>query len=206
MLRFLFPILALAVLPAQSWAQRVELTPFVGYRFGGGFTDVTTSGSTTQRDIEIDEGLSLGIVLDISLSRLFQLELLFDRQASHLNRVDSDGDETPLTDGKVNYYHVGLLFQGKSTIQPFAAITTGATHFRTPEDTDDEWRSSLGIALGGKTRFNEWIGARLQARLVATYIGSDDELLCGTPDGCYTKLNETIMRQLDLSGGVIFHF
>jgi hypothetical protein len=150
--------------------------------------------------------LSFGLLVDVPLTETFQIEVLFDRQDSHLNQLENTGDETALFDTKVNYYHVGVLIHGRSAFHPFFAITTGTTHFQTPEDIDDEVRTSMGVAVGGKTRFNERIGARLQARFVGTYIGSNDQLLCGSPSGCYTKLNDTIMRQLDLSGGVTLHF
>jgi hypothetical protein len=150
--------------------------------------------------------MNFGLVVDVPLSETFQIEVLLDRQDSHLNRLENTGAETPLFDTKVNYYHVGFLVHGRGVLHPFFAITTGFTHFDTPDDVDDEMRTSMGLAVGGRTRFNERVGARLQVRFVGTYIGSNDQLLCGTPSGCYTKLNDTIMRQLDLSGGVVLHF
>ena len=202
----LFLLVAFSVLASGAWAQNVEITPFAGYRFGGGFTDLTTSGSSVRRNIAIDQGVSFCLVVDVPLSETFQFEFLFDRQDSQLVGLETSGTEDPLFDAKVNYYHAGFLIHGRSVFHPFFAITTGATHFQTPDEVDDEIRTSMGLAVGGKTRFNERIGARLQARFVGTYIGSNDQLLCGSPSGCYTKLNDTIMRQLDLSGGVIFHF
>jgi hypothetical protein len=186
---------------ADMLAQRFEVTPFSGYRFGGGFKDVSSStGDILVGDLDISNALNLGLVADVALGETIMLELLFDRQDTELTNRDE-----PVLDSKVNYYHIGLLFRGRSKVEPFFGVTTGATHFQAADDVEDELRGSMGLVLGGRTFFNDLVGLRFQSRFMVTYMGSNDQTFCD-PLGCYSQLSDTIMRQIDLSAGVIFRF
>ncbi len=58
-------------------AQTFELTPFAGWRFGGGFDDLATGA-----DVDLDDGLSYGVILGIPWNdpHRSRLELIWSRQ------------------------------------------------------------------------------------------------------------------------------
>lgn len=183
------------------FAQRFEITPFAGYRFGGGFKDVSSSaGDILAGQLDVKSAVNLGVVASVALGSSLKLELSFDRQDTEL----SEGG-TYLFDTKVNYYHAGLMFHGHTKVEPFFAVTTGATHFQPSGDREREYRGSLGLIVGGRTFFSRSVGVRFQSRFVGTYMGSNDQSFC-SPSQCYAQLSDTYFRQIDFSAGLILRF
>ena len=62
---------------AQNSYRSVELTPYAGYRFGGSFKN--DSDPTT---VALDDGESLGLILDVRESAHTEWEVLYARQAT----------------------------------------------------------------------------------------------------------------------------
>ena len=169
-------LLASAAAPPAA-AQTVELTPFLGWAFGGTFKNVNVPDGSGVNRLDIANSLDYGLVVDFAIMPQLQIELLGQWQSSRLKTFDNvtGGDRSILDPLTVAYYHVGAVFHsarkepGKP--QGFVAITGGVSHFST-DDTESEARFSFGTALGGKWFFNQRFGARLQSRLMITYFPS----------------------------------
>lgn len=173
---------AALLVPAAASAQgayRFELTPQVGYRFGGEIDGNDNAFFDT--DLEVDEGAAFGLTFDIPLSRNFQLELLFNRQDTELVFDEGlFGGNFDVADVTVDYYHVGVLWQGgNADVNPFFVFSAGVTRLD-PDvpGADNEDRFSMSLGGGVKIFFNEHVGLRLEGRGFFTAIDDYDS-------GCY---------------------
>ena len=199
--------LCLAICRSDTLAQRWEIAANAGYMFGGGFKGVeyTVGDDAFVEDLKLKAGPDFGALIDFSLTENIQLEGLARLQPTEL-QVKRTGEK--LESLWVNYYHAGFLFKIPSRWNPFAAITGGATHFLPKGDVESELRSSLGVAFGAKTFFNDTWGVRLEGRLWGTHIKSSDTIYCSPPgsENCYTYPSAIFMHQIDLTAGVVARF
>lgn len=193
----LFPILLFALAASGASAQNVELSPFVGFRYGGDLDgdpfDVVPFG------LELDEGASSGLVVSFRVRGGLSVELIWSHQATELVETGLFEDFR-LFDVDVDYYHAGVAYEWRlGQVRPFAGISVGATVF----DPDvagfgSDTRFSIGLGGGAKLMLSRHFGFRLEARLLATDFGDDGCHDCydGGPD----------LTQGELRGGLIFAF
>ena len=172
----LFALIAAVPATASANVYRFELTPFVGYRFGG-----TLSGSDTDLfvgDLETNDSGAFGVAFDIPLSSEFQLELLASNQQTDL-RVDEGlfGSTFEVADIDVAYYHIGFLWQGGSgQVSPFFVASAGVTALN-PDvpGASTENRFSVSVGGGVKIFFNSHIGMRFEGRGFWTAIDDEED-------------------------------
>jgi opacity protein-like surface antigen len=179
---------AALLLPAAAQAQggyQFEITPQVGYRWGGEIQG--DDDALFDTDLEVDEGNAFGLTFDIPLSSNLQLELLANRQETEL-KFDGGlfGGNVDVADLTIDYYHVGILFQGgNSDVRPFFVASAGITDLD-PDvpGADNESRFSMSLGGGVKVFFNEHIGMRFEGRGFFTVI-DDYDSGCYEYDYCY---------------------
>ncbi len=169
-------LMLLLVAPAISAADnksqgRTEITPFIGWRFGGGLEEENTG-----YDIGLDDTESFGLVIDHSIEPDKQIEIYFSRQYTSFDPSDSNNMniDTMKKDLTIDYYHLGgVYFISDGLLRPFVSGTIGATHF-SPEDSDisSETRASLALGTGVKFYPTQHLGLRLEARGIYTFVGS----------------------------------
>src|SRR5690606_37443774 len=124
------------------------LTPQIGYRWGGQIEG--ENGPVVDADLEVDEGSSFGLTFGIPLSNNMQLELLASRQDTELN-FDSGlfGGNFDVADVTVDYYHVGVLFQGgHADVRPFFVASAGITDLD-PDVPGADSEARFSMSLGG---------------------------------------------------------
>ncbi|MEM9594134.1 MAG: outer membrane beta-barrel protein [Acidobacteriota bacterium] len=165
------------LLATAAHAGGVEITPFVGQRFGGEFTD---EFADLFFDIEVDDGESTGVAVAFDTGVNWQLELMWSHQESELVETGFLLPDLRLFDIDVDYYHVGMLYQWRpGQIQPFVVGSIGATNFGPgPSDLSDETRPSVSLGGGVKIMFNEHFGLRFEARGFSTIVETDDDIFC----------------------------
>lgn len=205
-MRRLLTIAALAALltPVAASAQgayRFELTPQVSYRWGG-----TISGDSNDlfdANLDLDNGVGYGVTFDIPLSRNFQLELLANRQSTQLQFDEGlFGGNFAVADIDVDYYHIGMLYQGGDRrVSPFFVASAGVTNLSpdVPGASSDQ-RFSMSLGGGVKVFVSENVGFRFEGRGFFTVIDNYDS---GCYDYCYDYNYGDTLSQGQVSAGLI---
>jgi len=199
-------VLALLLAPAlasaaDSVGYRFELTPRVGYNWGG-----TLKSSETQFNANLDarNSASYGVSFDIPLSSFLQLELLASRQKTELDyQRGLFVPNVSIADFDVSYYHVGLLWQGhRGQVVPFFVASIGGTELapRVPGATSDN-RFSASLGGGVKVFFDQHIGLRFEGRGFWTAMSKGHDRYYSRD---YTYSND--FSQGQASVGLIFAF
>lgn len=197
MRRFAF-VLLLLILPTTVFAQyrdggryrryyapqnNFELTPFVGYRWGGTiFADTT---DLFGQDVDVASNGNYGLNFAMPLGRSdMKLELMVNRQDSHLT---AGGGGLFMPDNRianmhVTYYHAGIQvpFSESRNAIPYAIISAGVANLK-PDisgvSADNRFSASAGV--GVKVPINPNFGIRLEGRGYFTSLSN------GNNDNCY---------------------
>jgi hypothetical protein len=185
---------------AVASAQHVEIAPFVGYRFGGGFFEVVTGSP-----VDLDGALSLGVVLDVPLSNGVQIEGLFTHQHAHVlvpARGSRPAASWPIS---VDHWQAGALQEyGRGRLRPFLAGTVGLTRFAAADDS--EIRFTAGAGGGVKVFPSRHVGVRLDGRVYATFLDADARFGVCSSGGCFVSFYADVLWQADFTAGIIFRF
>lgn len=190
----------LAALTAAMPANAVEISPFVGQRYGGSFEDANT-GST----FEVADATTYGVFLDFDLDHDRQIEIYLSRQDTRLTTSGTFTGE-PLFDLTIDYYHIGgvYMLEGEK-IRPFVSGSFGLTRMD-PKRSDLTTENRFSIALGGGAKFflAKDIGLRLDARGIYTALASDTTVFCS--GGCVVKVRSNGFVQAELSAALMLRF
>ncbi|HQR19174.1 MAG TPA: outer membrane beta-barrel protein, partial [Gemmatimonadales bacterium] len=151
-------VLAAPPLAAQTtW----ELTPTIGYRYGG------TVNSETGK-FAANDGLAWGGTIGYRVKSDGLVEFVYSRQDTDILFDPDTAAEVTIGEAAIEYFQLGgaLEFGHNEKTKPFFALTVGATHF-SPQSSalGDDWRFSFGGALGVKTYLSRHFGLRAQARI-----------------------------------------
>jgi opacity protein-like surface antigen len=183
-------------------AQSLEVTPFGGYRFGGGFYEIASGQS-----VDTDGAGSFGIVLDIPYRDTLQIEGFFTHQEARFTvPAPLDGQPTRL-DVTVQHFQVGGLRELESdAVRPFLTGTLGLTRYAS--GGDNEVRFSLAAGGGVKMSPTDHLGLRLDGRLFVTFVDAElDSLACAPGAGvCVGSLDAWAVWQAEFSAGLIIRF
>ena len=193
LLGILVVLLVAAAAPVE--AQRIEITPFVGYQFGGELDEI--GDETTTR--KLDQGTTWGLILDVGITDLDQVEFYYSTQGTDLNRgVESAVGVT------VDHFQIGAIHQyaPNRPVNPYIGITLGASRFEINGDSDT--RFSGAVTGGVKMVVSDHLGFRFDGRFFGISTGSNpitcsEELCIGYPD-------ISIIWQYAVNAGVIIHF
>jgi len=182
--------------PMAATAGEFEITPFLGYQFGG---DIETFYQGEYHDVNINSSGNWGVVLSLGLSPMTQIELLYSTQ-------DTEADANRFEDSlglRIDYWQVSMLwnFDPDSQIQPYVVFGIGGTWLR-PDGFSSLSRFSGNIGGGAKIFFSDNIGVRLEGRFFGTYINSTTSYC--DPFWCYGYNNS--LYQFDVSAGLIIRF
>jgi hypothetical protein len=203
--RGLFAVaLSIVLTPAGLAAQRIEITPFGGFQFGGNLR--VQSG-----DLSVSSGLNYGFTFDISFAPGGKIEFLYSRQKTDLKLEDgTTGAVSTLFDMAVEFIHVGVVYEWDlEKVKPFVVLTGGVTR-TVPQGVDREsarWASGI-FGGGAKTFISEQVGVKAQGRLAFSWVRAGDELFCAPAiaGGCLVGLQRKLMTQGMLTGGVFVAF
>jgi len=160
-----------------------ELTPFVGYRWGGTvFADNTLFFS---EDLQVEASPSFGAEIGIPLGGTgLKVTLIANHQASQL---ETDGGlfepEDDIADFDVTYFHGGLQipFARSSNVIPYAIVSAGLTRLDPQlSGVSDETRFSASGGVGVKLPMSRNFALRLEGR--GFYTALEDNQECGFCD------------------------
>ncbi len=197
-------VLSMVLTPVGLSAQRVEITPFGGFQFGG---DLRIQNG----DLDVSSGLNYGFTIDVSFTTGGKIEFLYSRQKTDLKLEDeATGAVSTLFDMAVEFIHVGVVYEWDlEKVKPFVVLTGGVTRM-VPQGVDRESRRwASGIFGGGaKTFISEQVGIKAQGRLAFSLVRAGDELFCAPTiaGGCLVGLRRKLMTQGMLTAGAFVAF
>jgi hypothetical protein len=181
---------------------RFELSPFIGYRMGGGF-----KLSDTGQQVDIDDHGSFALALDARAGDGGQYELLYARQSTLLRSA-----AFAATRIDVEYLHIGgtaLLADG-ARLKPYILAGIGVTRLSpgpSAEREDDRFSASLG--LGMRVPISAHFSLRLEGRGFLTLMNADTAIFCRSDQGgalCLVRARGSSLFQFDVLAGAAFAF
>jgi hypothetical protein len=193
---------AVAAQPGLAHAQRVEITPFGGYRVGGSIAEVSSA-----EVVDDDGGPSLGVIVDIvfgGLSDGLKVEGVFSRERTDLAVRTGIFDPPGSVHVEVDQILVGGiqdLTDGR--VRPFLSGLFGITRYAAAGD--NEVRFAVGVGTGLKLYATRNIGLRLDARGYMTVIDLGGSGICGGI-GCAIRFNVSPAFQGDFTAGLLVAF
>jgi len=196
-----------AVPAAHADDVRVEITPFAGYRMGGGFDAESADGTATQ-GVDVEDGSSWGIDLGLYANPDAFYEFLYSTQTSGLDSTDPALAGVDVT---TEYYQFGgtAFFPGEQWIVPFLSMTIGATRFSADGGYGSDTKFSGSFGGGLRLPFSENFGATLGVRGYLTFVESDTGFFCASgPAGgaCLLRSSGSTYFQAEALVGLTVRF
>ncbi len=189
------------VMPTGAIAEGLMFTPYLGYRVGGNFNDISTNV-----ELELAESESYGLIIGKDSDSGDALEFIYSIQPTKLTA------RGPFTSGVVGDVDVeNFLISGKRILNKesgtFVSGLVGATRFDPNSSSlDSETRFSLGIGGGIDYRINKSLGLRLEGRGIATLFNSDGAVFCGSGGGCLVYTDSNVLWQFEFVTGFTVRF
>ena len=204
---------ASCALAQESIAQKIELTPFGGTRFGGKIL-VSDSNNPTINYLAIKSSIDYGAFFDYSLWDNFQAEVMWVRQPTDLRAHDFTNDSlTTLTDTKLDSFTFGAAYSFKpveAKLKPFIAGGLGFTNFTNTDNPNNVFlgfhnRFTYNIGGGFKYYFSKYVGLRFDLRYAPTRTLPQNVLECGQ-FGCFQAVQTGHANQGEANLGLILRF
>lgn len=195
---------ALLAAPARG-GEALEITPFVGYRFGGGLD------AYTGESYNLDSASSYGLGMDLPLGDgTSMLELFWSRQETEV-RTGGIFEESDRFDLTLDSYQVGVVYElDEERVRPFLVASLGATRFEIDRGSvSDSTVFALTVGGGAKLFLGDHVGIRLEGRVYAPFVGGSTGVACSGGGGggsCFLSFSGNVLWQLELGAGVIVAF
>lgn len=192
--------LGLGALSPAAQALEFEITPFLGYRFGGQFED-----PATMEGVDVEPAASFGLAVDVEYAPGQAIQLLYSRQSTEVE------DLAPGLDLDVEYLHIGGVgtFPSDTEFLPYLVGSIGAANFSPGGGLDDETLLSVSLGGGLKYFFNERFGLRFEGRGYLSFFDTDASLFCisdQTGATCRLRAKGSVVWQIEAQAGFTFRF
>lgn len=200
-----FLALALALSSIPSYAKQplnIEITPLIGYRFGG---DFNTSQEEVHHRVELSEEVSYGLLTGWSLDQGRTGEFLVSHYSSTFSH--SDDFSASNTGLAITYAHLGGTVPITDGYVPLhVSGGFGLSHLN-PEDSalDSETRFSMSLGLGSTIPLTDHLSFRLDGRLYGTFFDSASSVFCDDA-ACAIYISSDLWIQSEVSAGLTFRF
>lgn len=179
-----------------------EVTPFAGYRFGGGLKLLETG-----THVDVHDHPSFALTLGVSTDRESQYELFYSRQSTSVG-----GASLPPADMVIEYLHFGgtVRLDDSPRLQPYLIGSVGGTRFD-PSSAIGRHSTYLSASMGGGLRipFNRHLSLRLEARGFATLLHSKTAVFCRSDESgglCRIQGRGSAFVQADILAGAAYGF
>ena len=181
-------------------AQTVEVSPFVGYRFGGDLYEVYTGAA-----LDIDGAATVGGVVDVFVNRGVSFSFVYAHQDAMIETEDSWGEASDFGRISIDHWHAGGTQEfGAGGVRPFLIGTIGLTRFGAPGDS--EVRFSTAAGGGVKLMPTRHLGVRLDGRVYAVFMnGWTSAGVCGGA-GCLVGVDVSLIWQAEFTAGLVLSF
>ena len=184
---------------------KLQLTPFVGYRFGGTFKD-----KDTDEEYDLNDNSSVGLIINFPSRGNTEWEIYYSEQSTEV-KTGSLFQGATLLDMDVQYLQLGgtYLFDRSKQAQPYFVATAGIARMD-PSGADTSADTFFSFAVGGGWKYfpDSRIGIRLDGRFIGTLIDSNSSIFCQSGQGgsCVINTSGSILYQFEMQAGVIFRF
>ena len=181
-----------------------DVTPFVGYQFGGKFTSY-------QGDLNIVDSENYGIFIDIPVNPSgVKAEILYSRQDTvfELRTRPPDRVTRQLFDIAVEYYNVGALFEKpRGKVRPYGVVTLGGSRFAPKTgDYSDEWFFNITFGGGAKAYLSKHVGLRADLRALAPMNFAGTGLWVGPGGVNFGMAAGSVITQGNISLGLMINW
>ena len=198
----------LATVPvAQADGVFAEVTPFAGYRTGGGF-DVESQDGTSSQGVDVEDSSSWGIDVGVYATPDAFYEFLYATQTTGLDSRDPVPAGVDLT---TEYYQFGgtAFFPGEQWPVPYLSMTIGATRFSADQGYGSDTKFSGSLGGGLRLPFNDNFAATLGVRGYLTFVESDTSFFCESNSeeaGCLVRSSGSTFFQAEATLGLTVRF
>ena len=193
-------LLCVAPVAEGQTVDRVEVTAFGGYRFGGDLYEIAS-----ERPVDADGAPSFGVVLNIPFTRETQIEALITHQQADFTVPAAEGGQGARFRVTVDHYQVGGLTElATGRARPFLTGLLGLTRYEASGDY--EWRFSASAGGGVKLFPTPRVGLRLDGRVFATLVDADADVLVCSPGICVGSIDAWLVWQAEFTAGVVVRF
>lgn len=206
-------VLCVIVQPAAVRSERFELTPYVGYAWGGEFKGGTyfVGDEVAVSDLQVNDSPTYGLYFSYAAAPTVFLELMLEAQPTSLaSKGNSEVPDTTLFDLSLYFIHGGLLFEfgnaERELFRPFFGFMLGMTRLDPEGSRSSETQFSGSLSLGFKSTITELIAVRVQGRYSVTFLGQGAKYFCDENDQCQSYPAATYLTQGDVSLGLVFSF
>lgn len=195
---------------AAAQAQTIEITPMIGYRFGGSLEAAPGSASASEPgvELEVEDAAAFGVQLGYRVGD-GEIELLYARQNTQLQTAGLFTG-VPVFDLALETWQIGgtyLFADDAARAQPFVAVGLGLTRLLPgPASLSDETRFSASFGAGVKLWLGRHFGIRLEGRGFFTVLDSESRSLCGSESGCLIRWTGSELSQAEARAGLILRF
>ncbi len=184
-----------------------ELTPFVGYSWGGTIRSFQTD--LFKSDVDLASSANIGATFGIPINDSgMKVELMVDHQQTHFQ--SGRGLFEPganLGDVNVTYFHGGLLipFGDSRNATPFIVVSAGLANVDPKlAGVTSENKFSASAGVGVKVPVNRNLGIRVEARGFFTALSnSNDNSVCSR---CGFNNNNDNLYQGEVNMGLTLKF
>ncbi len=189
----------------------LEITPTIGWRWGG-----TTSDSVTSyiEKVGIPNAMSWGLSIEYVITPWGSLEAVWSHQDSILQAKFSSagiGYDDKLSHLNVDTFQIGGMWMSgdsSSKARLYVDVLFGVTLLTPSPEFATLKRFSASVGGGVKYYFADHFGLRLGARWMPVYLNASRSptSACSAVFGCYSYYGTKVLNQGDAYGGLILRF
>lgn len=200
---------------AQIPTSSIEVTPLIGYVFGGGFpTDASAGFPNGDGKLTLESGIGYGIEVGFTPNGSTWFELTYLRQSTDITFKPNIGTCTGTCSAgfSSNYIHGGARFEfGQRNIRPFIGGGLGMTIFD-PSINNIGSSTYFSLSAEGGVRYMFGKGKDQRVGIRGTFRGWFTFVPNGSYSGwcdfyaCYAVENSSTVTQGEVSGGLVITF
>lgn len=187
-------------------ASRFEVTPLLGYRFGGDFDvskgDVNINPPT---QVNLSDEVNYGLLFAWDFDRKRQGEFLINHYKSQFSQ--SIGSIVNNNNLAITYAHIGGNVPISDGYVPLFITGGLGLTYMAPDDSllDDETRFSMNVGIAAKIPVSEHFSLRFGGRVYATFFNSDSKIFCNEA-ACAISISSDLWIQSEVNAGLTFIF
>lgn len=179
-----------------------SITVYGGDRFGGSMTN-----STTNSTINLENGSSFALAVDIGLDPNTQLELFYSQQNTALTSGALSSQANNIGFTLYNYHIGGTDFFEEVGRGPYVVGGIGGTTAkpnRSGRNSETFFSGNLGV--GWMVPLGAHIGLRFEARGYGILLNNNSAVFCGGAAGCIIAIKGKGLYQGEVLAGLAIRF